>query len=81
MRSRIDPALEPIEILGLGLRPAHDQKGTVAEPSHREIGLDAPAVVQPLRVDDLAGRYRDIVRAHMVQHPLGIGAFEAELGE
>jgi hypothetical protein len=46
-----------------------------------EIGFDPAALVQPLRVDDLAGRHVDVVRADTIQHASRVGAFEPEFGE
>ena len=40
-----------------------------------------PLLVEPLRVDDAAGRDRDVVGRDALQHGLGIGALDAELAE
>src|SRR4029077_18572546 len=46
-----------------------------------EIGLDATALVQPLRVHDLADRNVDLVGAHPPEHCCGIRALQHELRE
>ena len=81
MRIRRDVPLQPVQIAVLARRAGHDQKGVLGEARHREIGLDAAALVQPLRIDDAAGRDRDVVRADPLQRRFGVAPLKEELAE
>ena len=81
VRALGDVALEPEGIPHLELAGGHDQIVVVCEPCDGEIGLDAARIVEPLRVDDAAGRHVHLVGGNPAQHPRGVPALEAELGE
>ncbi len=81
MLARLDVALQPVEVLGLGLRTGDDEEERLRQACHREIGLDAAALIEPLCVHHLAGCDVDVVRAYAVEYLERIGSLEAKLGE
>ena len=58
-----------------------DHIGALREARDREIGLDAPARIEPLRVDDAPRLDGDVVGAYALQDGLGVAALHEELAE
>src|ERR1019366_9850408 len=81
MDVRFDVPLQPIEFFGLGFGAGDDQVGVLAETRDGQIRFDAAALVQPLRVDDSAGRNRHVIGGDSIDYALGIAAFQPKLGE
>src|SRR5262245_28351686 len=52
---------EPGDIAAKRGRSRYGQKRSLREPRHRDVGLDAAALIQPLRVNDPTRSDRDIV--------------------
>ena len=76
-----DVAAEPVDVPHLTLRPGHDEEAVLGEAGHGDVGLDAAAVVEPLRVDDAARGNRDVVGADAVERRLRVGAGHHDLAE
>ncbi len=76
-----DVPLEPGEIAGLARGAGDDEIAVVALARHREVGLDAAALVQPLGIDHPARRHRHVVGTDPVEDPLGVRALQQVLGE
>ena len=74
-------AFQPGEIARLRRGGRDDEEARFALARDRQVGLDAAALIEPLRVDDLADGNRDVVGANPVEHGLGVRAFEHELGK
>ena len=68
--------LRPEVRKGTGLvgRGVHDVEAVRGQAGDGHVGLDAPARVEHLRIDDRAGRYVDPVAAYPVQDLHGVAA-------
>ena len=74
-------ALQPVEVPDLGLGTGDNEIGALAQAGHGQIRFDAALLVEPLGVDELAGRDVDVVGTHAVQRGHGIRALQPELGK
>ena len=81
VRIGVDVALEPGEIAPRHPGAAHHQEFVLGEPRHRELRLDAAALVQPVGVHEPAGLDVDIVAADALQRPTGVAALDDVLGK
>ena len=72
---------EPLEITHLSGCGSYYEITIGCFASNREVGFNAAALVEPLRVDKLANRHRHVVCRHIVDDLLGIGALEYEFAE
>ena len=76
-----DMAGQPVEVADLGRRSGDDQVAVLGLAGDGEVGLDSAPFVQPLGIDDTAGLDGDVIGRDLVEHFLGAGALEPELGE
>ena len=81
VRVRRNVRLEPVEVPHFACGGGDDQEAVFGQARHREIRLDAAALVQPLCVDDAAGLHIDLVGADPAEHPGRVPALQAELRE
>ena len=72
---------QPGEVSDFGLGGRNDQKAILGQSRHGQVGLDAATLVEPLRINQPAGRQVDIVRGDAVQDTECITTFESKLGE
>ena len=72
---------QPGEV-ALQRRAGHDEEeGRLRQPRDRQVALDAAALVEHLRVDDLARRHVDVVGAEPLQEGAGVAALDPDLAE
>ena len=72
---------EPLEITNLSGCGSYYEITIGCFASNSEVGFNAAALIEPLRVDKLANRHRHVVCRHIVDDLLGIGTLENELAE
>ena len=77
----VQVAGQPSEIAGLADRRSDDEVARLGEPRDGEVGLDAAAIVEPLRVDDAAHRHIHLAGREAVEHRTGVPALDEVLGE
>src|SRR5262245_52524490 len=63
------------------LSTGDDQIAVLGETGHRQIGLDAAALVQPLGIDDASRLDVDVVGRDAIEHGPGVATLEDEFGE
>src|SRR4029450_38872 len=76
-----DVTLEPSDIAAKRGGTRYDEKRRVRKACHRDVGLDAAAIIKPLRVNDTAGGDCDIVGTEALQNGLRIRSLHADLAE
>ena len=76
-----DMALQPVKIPRFRGGGGDDQVAVLAQARHRQVGLYAALLVQPLRIDDAPGGHIHIVGANPVQRSHRVPALQAILGE
>src|SRR5437763_10425383 len=74
-------AAQPGEIARVRRARGDDEECVLGLARDREVGLDAAALIQPLRIDDPADRHVDVIGADPSEHHRRIAAPEHELGE
>ena len=68
--------LEPRHVARLRRRTRHDKKAIFSQTRDGQVRFDAAALIEPLRIDDLAWRDVDIIGADTVQNFQRIAAFD-----
>ena len=76
-RMMLQPAAVGVDRAGAG----DDAEAILGQPRHRDVGEDAAAGVEHLRVDDCADRPVDAVAAGALQQREGAGALDRRLAE
>ena len=69
------------QVTQLGGSSRHDEILGLTGAGDREVGFDAAAGIEPLRVDDLADGNVDLIVAGPLQQGAGVAAGDEELGE
>ena len=78
---RGDVAAEPVEVADRARRRRHHPVPALREAGDGEVGLDAPALVQPVGVDDAPRLDVHVGGAHPLQDAGRVPPFHEELGE
>ena len=81
MRVRRRVALQPGHVARLGCGTGNDKELVVLKPGHRQVGLDAATLVQPLGIDNAPRLHVDVRCRNAVQHLQRIAALDRVFGE